>query len=171
MQAQPARIMGSIRESTDSARKRGVLRRHVVGSAALAARKEHAKCTIPQPAKTHVKCVPGATACRRDPIDRNEFCAVATLQRCSQQCASNAPAPRSTRLAPFSLMCEHAKCVQGGAVSPLPGVIATNTEPSVCATASSVDFAGHPAGFLLLRLEEYQQQHVRGRPLGPRVKK
>ena len=156
MQAQPARVMGSMQARTVSTGRRGVLRRHVVGSAALAVRKEHAKCAVPQPAKTHVKCEPGATA----GVIRSIAMSFVQLARC-RDAISNGPAPPSSGFAPFFLVCEHAKCAQEGAVLPSPGVIAIVREPSACATASSVYFSGDAAG-RNLRLEEDQHAALLG---------
>ena len=87
MQVQPARIMGSMRARTVSARVRGVLRRHVVGSAALAAaQREPAQRHATAHQKSRKVCA--GSDCRRDPIDTNEFCARGNIKVCSQECAS-----------------------------------------------------------------------------------
>ena len=137
MQAQPARIMGCMRARTVSAGVRGVLRRHVVGSAALAARKEHAKCAVPQPAKTHKVCA--GSNCRRDSIDSNEFCAVGTVQRCSQQCASTAEHQARTL---FSRVRARKVCARRRRLTFVRRHCHIVMEPSACAKTSSVDFAG-----------------------------
>ena len=79
--------MGSMRARTVSAGVRGVLRRHVVRSAALAAaQSERSQRHATAHPKSRKVCA--GSSCRRDTIDSNEFGAVNTVQECSQQCAS-----------------------------------------------------------------------------------
>ena len=125
MQAQPARTMGSMRARTISDGRRGLLRRHDVGSAALAARKEHAKCAVPQPDKTHGKCAPGATAgvIRSIPMS---FAHVAT----SRYAVRSAQAAAGIKPVMLFIVCVHARCAEAGAIAPSPIVSIAAKKPS-----------------------------------------
>ena len=139
-QARPARIMGSMRARTVSAGVRGVLRRHVVRSAALAAaQSERSQRHATAHPKSRKVCA--GSSCRRDTIDSNEFGAVNTVQECSQQCASTT----GHQAAPFFPVCEQARCAKGDAVSPSPIVRTTIIKHKAAIAASSVDFDGAAA--------------------------
>ena len=135
--AGPAHIMWSMRPRTIIGRVEGEHRRHVVGSAALAAHKESRHSAMLQSIKFHQKWAPGATA----GVIRSIVMSFAQWMQC-KNAVSSVQAPLSTRQHLFFLVCKHARCAKGGAVSPLPIVRIMVMKHQAAIAKGSVNFDG-----------------------------